>query len=147
MIYFFLFLVGMIIFSWFIKNSVKHIYGLLCDLSDDINEIKEKLGLSKEIRTPSQIELFNREYFKREVYKGRTLKDFRKELGFWAFYRWKWWIKRYLGLYDKSKTCPRCETVYDTYTSDYDSGKCLRCGIELISTKEYAQNMTLREKH
>lgn len=98
------FLVGtllVIMIGWIIRENVKHIYELICDLSDDINDIKRKLGLPIENRTPHQRKQSTIQFIKKEIYEGKTLKELKEMLGFWDYYKYKGYIDLFLKDYVK----------------------------------------------
>lgn len=106
-------------------------YELLCELSDDINEIKKKVGLPTVNRTPKQRKQDTLRYIQEEVYRGKSLESFRKDWGFWSFHKYKNWIKIYIDQFHKGKFCPNCEELYGE-----EENECETCKIKLLSTKE-----------
>ena len=125
----------LIVFLYFIFKAFAKIdssLNLLNDLSDDINDIKRKLGVSVENRTIKQQDEASRKYFEEEVSRGRTLQDFRNSLGFWEFRRWKWLIKSCLKGYPRKTKCPKCQKI-DNENSD---GDCVDCEIKVVPLKE-----------
>ncbi|MFA4984579.1 MAG: hypothetical protein WC559_04685 [Candidatus Omnitrophota bacterium] len=132
-------LFGLVLF-WFIELMMRSIFEkereLLYDLSDDINEIKRKLGLRTENRTQRQRDEANRRYIQEEANEGRTFEDFKKEWGFWEFHRNKGWIKYYTDEYKKThpkKTiCPKCHK----FDNENENGVCVDCEIKVVSSGE-----------
>jgi hypothetical protein len=128
----FLWLIG-----WFMRSIFDKDRELLYDLSDDINEIKRKLGLRTENRTQRQRDEADRKYIEEEAGEGRTPESFKKEWGFWEFHRNKGWIKYYTDQYKKAhpkKTiCPKCHK----FDNENESGICVDCEIKVVSSGEF----------
>lgn len=113
-------------------NRIFETYNLLSGISDDINDIKKKLGLRTESRTKRQEESEAKRYLKDAIYDGKDLKELRETLGFIKFRKYKWWIKHCLEIYAKMKICPKCDVIYNG-----DKKECRDCKIQLVSTKEH----------
>jgi len=111
-------------------------FNLLNDLSDDINDIKEKLGLRTQRRTAVQREENDKDFIRGQIEKGKSLKELKKILGFWAYCKYKWWIKHCIKNYTNGKVCPKCKKVYY-----YDEDECDKCSTGLVSIKEYQRRL------
>jgi len=59
------------------------ILGFLYDLSDDINEIKEKLGLEVTTRTPIQRQHWRIKYVHEEAMKGKSKEEIMGGMFLW----------------------------------------------------------------
>jgi len=114
-----------------IKWSTGHIYQLLCGVSDDIREIKDKLGIDSIVsRTSEQMDNSIQNYISNALIEGGTVKEIRKLLGVWKFYKHKWLIDHYIKDYADKKACPDCNIVFKK-----DKEKCKECGADLIPIK------------
>lgn len=124
-----LWIIGIIIHE---IDKLRKVYDLLCDLSDDINEIKEKLGLEVVNRTEDQVETSNRKWIQENVLEGKDLKWFKKNAGRIFVGKYGWFVKSCIKDYPQRKICTNCEKAYSKYTDD-----CNACGKELVSCAEF----------
>jgi len=115
-----------------IKMSTSHIYKLLSGVSDDIREIKDKLGIQSIVcRTPEQMDNSTQNFITDVIERGDGIKEIKKILGIWKTFKYKWLIKYRIEEYAKKKICPQCETLYKSYKN-----KCTECDTVLIPAKE-----------
>jgi hypothetical protein len=105
---------------------------LLKELSDDINQIKEKLGLPTEARTSTQIYERDYQYICRSILDGKTKKELSEILGFWRNFKYRGEIAIALEDYPNRRICPDCRGLWNSR-----SDKCYICGIKTIPFKEY----------
>ena len=99
---------------------------LLGKLSDDINDIKENMGLDVHPRTGYQLDNYNESWIAQEVLKGRDKKYFRERLGLLIYLKWRSNINTRLEWYPNRRICPKCNTPHESHSS-----KCHKCGMEL----------------
>lgn len=79
--------------GWIIRDSTKHIYELLCGLSEDVNDIKRKLGIEiLYARTPEQKDESTKKYIRKAIREGDKEKSIKELLGFWGFRKYKWYV-------------------------------------------------------
>ncbi len=116
----------------YVINKIFKIYDLLSDVSDDINDIRKKMGLNPEARTKKQYDELMQRIIRDKVYDGQNLEEIKKILGSWKLRKYEFWIKFYLNEYSKKKICPKCDAIYDGIKRE-----CEVCKISLVSTKEH----------
>lgn len=129
---------------------VLKIYELVCDLSDDINEIKKKLGLGTYTRTSMQRKREEADYISHKILWGSSLKNIRKERGFWFTFKYKDIIDLYIKKYSNGEgfVCPKCLTMYGE--GDFEAPlsalellnpKCIKCEITLIKINKFKEEL------
>jgi len=125
------------------KDEIRRMYKLLLDVSEDINEMKKKMGLAIYRRSEDQIdEAFWRNYIKDKVFEGKIrLQDLKKELGSKVFSEYKWWIEycisKFYRAYPRTKRCPTCLTPYSEFFDE-----CHNCHNKLVPLQDsYVEEM------
>lgn len=118
----------------YVVTRISDTYKLLSGVSDDIYDIKKKLGLETELRTKRQEEDKARRYIKNAIYDGKDLEELKKTLGASEFRKYKWWIESCLQSYSKMKICPKCDAIYSALPA---LKECKDCKIQLVSTREH----------
>lgn len=114
-------------------NRIFETYNLISGVSDDIYDIKKKLGLETEPRTKRQEEDMTRRRIKDAIYDGKDSEELKKTLGASEFQKYKRWIEFHLQSYAKMKICPKCDTIYTSLVLK----ECKDCKIQLVSTGEH----------
>lgn len=106
------------------------------DLSDDINEIKKKLGLDVESRTPRQKDVANTGYIESLARKGASEKEIMEFMGLMERMKWREHIKSRVQEYKNSCYCEDCDCVY--FNSDYVEmlTECPECKKKLVPVGE-----------
>jgi len=169
MIYLLLVIICVIYTIYLIKKRVQAHFELLEGMSDDINEIRMKLGLGKENRTEQQA----KEYIEKETEEllvaGKGIKEINDyffsldDSGIPARYAWRIieghkrgrkkyneFIKELIKDFDEAKICPRCKEIYYSYTEvDSPHDLCVECSrgkpyaesVKLITTTEYVKQI------
>lgn len=116
----------------YLISRIIYAYNLLSGLSDDVNDIKKKLGLKTDARTHNQIYERDCNYINRTVLSGKTQKELKETLGFWMFHKYKGEIEMALKNYPERKICPDCKGLWGPY-----SERCCICETKTIPFKEY----------
>lgn len=114
-------------------NRIFETYNLLSGVSDDIYDIKKKLGLDTVPRTKRQEDDFVRKCIKNAIYDGKGLEELKDTFGALKFRKYKWWIDLNLREYLKIKICPKCNSIYSLSALK----ECKICNVQLVSTREY----------
>lgn len=130
----FISLVFLTVIIIYVINRISDTYNLLSGVSDDIYDIKKKLGLETEPRTKHQEEEWARRRIKDAIYDGKDLEELKKTFGASEFLKYKKWIDFYLQEYSKMKICPKCDVVYSGLPA---LKECKDCKIQLVSTREH----------
>ena len=168
MIYLLLLIIAVVYTIYIITKRFQAHFELLEGMSDDINEIRMKLGLGKEDRTEQQA----KEYIEKETEEllvaGKGIKEINDyffsldDSGIPARYAWriieghkrvrKKYDKFIRGLikdFEEAKICPKCKRIFYAYTEiDMPYQYCFECktgdnkGVELITTSEYKQRIS-----
>ena len=132
---------------------------LLNGLSDDINEIRMKLGLGMVQRTEIQIRRDIREATERCLVHGNGIEDI-EEIKNYIFPKFEYsidddseksrrkhdkFIRELIKDFDEAKICPQCKKIYYAGRSIFPDDYCLECGhdkrVELIKAIEYRQRI------
>jgi len=153
-----------------IKNKTQAHFELLKGISDDINEIRMKLGLGIEYRTEEQIKRYITEETERLLVAGKGIKEIKDYLfsldhsGIPARYvagvieghkrgrkKYDEFIRGLIKDFDEAKICPKCKDIYYSYTEvDSPHEQCVKCSadkpyverVELITTAEYKKRLS-----
>lgn len=151
-----------------IKKKTQAHCELLEGISDDINEIRMKLGLGMEYRTEEQIKRYITEETERLLVAGKGIKEIKDYLfslddsGIPARYvagvieghkkgrkKYDEFIRGLIKDFNEAKICPQCKDIYYNYAVvDFPHTNCLKCktgnnkSVELITTSEYKQRMS-----
>lgn len=103
-------LIGVVLFPAafvYVVIRISDIYNLLSGVSDDIYDIKKKLGLETDLRTKSQEDDMIRSRIKEEIYDGKDSEELKNTFGATKVEKHKWWIDLHLQEYSKKKICPQ----------------------------------------
>jgi len=120
-----------------VKASLNRIDKLMLDISEDVNEIKEKLGLIAYRRSEFQVnEVFWRAYIKDKVFEGKVRPgQLKRELGPKLFNEYHWWIEhctsQFYRAYPRTKRCPTCWVAFSEFFDE-----CWNCKAKLIPIQE-----------
>jgi len=128
--------------AWFIiglMNKITHAYELLNGLSDDINDIKKKLGLETSIRTPKQDRKEFKENIKKDIYSGGSLAELEEYYGKKPIKKYMHWVKICMEGFQTAKYCPSCEKYFNY--ADYKV-KCDTCKGDLVMAKDFWKRET-----
>lgn len=140
---YFLFVILVVYVIYVIEKKTQVLEGL----SDDINEIKKKLGLETHIRTPEQLEKVERDAINRSVLWGSSLKDLKKEYGFKFVWRNRQFIDSCIQNYDggNGTVCPKCGYIYNFTELICQNLKCRTDNnesVEVIKASEYKKRIS-----
>lgn len=131
----------LVIYVLIYTSKISNTHEVLNGLSDDINEIKKKLGLEVSARTKSQLEEANKKYINDLIKEGQSIVDIRQHLGFWGFRKYKWYITHMMKNYNEAMICPECEKVSFSLNLKLDfEQKCSECGVPLIKMTDFWSN-------
>jgi hypothetical protein len=132
MVYLILSIAFLLLVYFFFK--IRHISNMLIILSEDINEIKEKLGLEKYLLTKEQEnEDLMRRYIKKQTFEAMQHLDNKNKkdrLGLrlrWKYHKWIGYCHlEFDKQYPRKKRCPEClQVVWECYD------KCPDCKVKL----------------
>jgi hypothetical protein len=117
----------------YVVNKISDTHNLLSGVSDDIYDIKKKLGLVTYLRTKHQEQDRALKCIEDAIYDGKDIEELKKTYGASEFRKYKWWIDSRLQSYSKMKICPKCDILYTLPAQK----ECKVCKIQLVSTKEH----------
>jgi len=107
-----LIIVGIIVFVW---DRLEKAFGLLCGISDDINDIKEKLGLQTFARTPAQKDKDFLKTLKECIYEGENIKELFREK---ELKKYNTSINIWIRESGMVKYCPKCQKYFEDKNSN-----------------------------
>lgn len=168
MINFLLIIIAVVYTIYIITKKFQAHFRLLEGISDDINEIRMKLGLGKENRTEQQA----KEYMEKEIGEllvaGKGIKEINDyffsldDSGIPARYAWRIieghkrgrkkyneFIRGLIKDFNEAKICPQCKRIFYAHMQvDMPDMYCFECKtgdkdyVELITTAEYKMRLS-----
>ncbi len=168
MMYLLLAIIFIIYEIYIIKRQTQATSELLEGISDDINEIRMKLGLGVEHRTEQQVKNDIEEVTKQRLVAGEgieEIKDYLFPLGDSSIparfvagvigsrkkgrKKYDEFIRGLIKDFDEAKICPQCKDIYYDYTVvAFPHTYCVKCktgdnkSVELVTTFEYKKRLS-----
>jgi len=117
--------------------SLNRLYHLLIGISDDINEMKQKLGLRIIARTPAQNVKQLMDLIRFEIHCGKSLEELKEEFRAKELRKLKNWIEVWMKeVKDKKcKVCYSCMKVFEVGSQAYCKDTCSFCNKELYDAE------------